>query len=307
MIAFQFPGQGSQIVGMGAGLADAYPEARAVFDEADDVLGFELSRLCWEGPLETLTETQNAQPALLAHSVAVTRVLAGRGVEPDAAAGHSLGEFTAHVAAGSLAFDEAVRLVRARGEAMAAAGRERPGTMAAVLGLDPDAVEELCAAIRRDDETLRPANFNAPGQVVVSGSVEAVRRLVEEAKGRGARRALELTVAGAFHSPLMEPAVEVLAEALDEADVRRPAIPVVANVDARPVREPAEIRARLLAQLTGAVRWVECVETLRDLGCRTYYEPGPGSVLTGLLRRIDDSLEGRSVGEPVELEEVLAG
>ncbi|MDX1624658.1 MAG: ACP S-malonyltransferase [Gemmatimonadota bacterium] len=301
-VVFQLPGQGSQRVGMGRALARERPEARVVFEEADDVLGFALSSLCWEGPEQELVRTENAQPALLACSVAAARVLEAEAVEPGAAAGHSLGEFSAHVVAGSLSLADALGLVRARGEAMAAAGREREGTMAAVLGLDAGAVEELCASARRDDEVLVPANFNAPGQVVVSGSTAAVRRAIESAKGHGARRALELNVSGAFHSPLMQPARKELAGALHEVDLRPARIPVVANVDARPVQEPDPVRERLLDQLTSPVRWVECVERLRELGATLFLEPGVGSVLTGLLRRIDRELEGRSVTEPKDLE-----
>lgn len=303
-VVFQFPGQGSQAVGMGAALAAAFPEARETFREADEALGAPLSTLCHEGPEEALVRTESAQPALLAHSTAVVRVLAARGLEPDAAAGHSLGEFSAHVAAGSLSFPDAVRLVRARGEAMAAAGRARPGAMAAVLGLGEEAVAALCEAVRGDDEILAPANYNAPGQIVVSGSTAAVRRAVERAREEGAR-AVELAVSGAFHTPLMEPAAEALAAALDAVEIRRARIPVVANVDARPVREPAEIRARLLDQLTAPVRWVACVESLRALGARRFVEPGPGRVLTGLLRRIDRTLEGEAVGEPDDVDPVV--
>lgn len=305
-IAFQFPGQGSQAVGMGAALADAYPEARATFDEADAALGTGLSQICWEGPVETLTATENAQPALLTHSIAVTRVLAVRGVTPGMAAGHSLGEFSAQVAAGAMEFADGVRLVRARGLAMAAAGRAEPGSMAAVLGLDLPAVEALCAAARGDGEVLVPANDNAPGQIVISGSVAAVRRAVESARDHGARKAVELNVSGAFHSPLMGAAARDLAAALEGVEIRPGRIPVVANVDAAAVQEPAAIRARLLAQLTAPVRWRACVQALRDLGARTFVEPGPGTVLTGLLRRIDRELEGRAVGEPDQVEEVAA-
>lgn len=302
-VAFQFPGQGSQAVGMGRALAEAFPEAAATFEEADDVLGFGLSALCWEGPEEALTETENAQPALLAHATAAARVLAARGVEPDLAAGHSLGEFGAHVAAGSLGFADALALVRARGEAMAAAGRDRPGTMAAVLGLEPAAVEALCDAVREEGEVLGPANFNAPGQVVISGGVAAVERAVEAAKDHGARRALVLDVSGAFHSPLMAPAAERLAAALEAVEIREARIPVFANVDAGPVVEPEAIADRLLRQLTAPVRWIECVAALREAGATRFYEPGPGGVLTGLLRRIDRDLEGIAVGEPDDLTE----
>lgn len=306
MIAFQFPGQGSQVVGMGAALVDTFPEARATFEEADDALGEALTALCRDGPEESLTATENAQPALLTHGVAASRVLEARGVAPDLAAGHSLGEFSAHVVAGSIGFADAVRLVRLRGQAMARAGREHPGTMAAILGLAPDEVEALCDSARDEGEILGPANFNAPGQIVISGSVSAVRRAVGMAKGRGARRALELTVSGAFHSPLMDPAVRDLARALDETEVDTPRIPVFANVDGDPVTEPAAIRARLLEQLTAPVRWVRCVETMRELGARTFYEPGPGTVLTGLLRRIDRELEGIPVAGPDAVEAVVA-
>ena len=232
IIAFQFPGQGSQAVGMGADLADAYPEARALFDEADEVLGFELSRLCWEGPEEKLRATENAQPALLTHGVAAARVLASLGLKPSAAAGHSLGEFTAHVIAGSLAFADALRLVRVRGEAMAMAGRQRPGTMAAIIGLDEARVALLCEEAREEGEVLVAANYNSPGQIVISGSTDAVRRVVSGARQHGARMAIELQVSGAFHSPLMAQAVDALREALDATLVRPATIPVVANVDA---------------------------------------------------------------------------
>ena len=291
---------------MGAALADAYPEARAAFREADETLGFALSTICWEGPEERLRATENAQPALLAHSVAVARVLSGRGVRPDWAAGHSLGEFSAHVAAGSLAFDDALRLVRARGKAMAEAGRSRPGSMAAVLGLDDVAVDALCRSVRREGEVLEPANFNAPGQVVISGSREAVRRAVDEARDHGARKAVELPVSGAFHSPLMAPAAARLAEVLAGVELRVAAIPVVANVDAAPVTDPEAIRPRLLEQLTAPVRWTACVERLRELGAVRFVEPGPGAVLTGLLRRIDRDLVGQAVGGPDEVETLAA-
>jgi [acyl-carrier-protein] S-malonyltransferase len=305
-MAFQFPGQGSQAAGMGADLADAYPEARAVFDEADDALGFELSRLCWEGPEEELRATENAQPALLTHGVAAARVLGARGLTPVAAAGHSLGEFTAHVAAGSLAFGDALRIVRVRGEAMARAGRERLGTMAAVIGLDEARVERLCEEARGEGEVLVAANYNSPGQIVVSGSVEAVRRVVAGAREHGARMAIELQVSGAFHSPLMAPAVDALREALDAIDIQPAAIPVVANVDARPVVDPDAIRERLVEQVSGAVRWTDCVLALRDMGVRKLLEPGPGHVLTGLVKRIDRSLEGHVAGTSHQIEEVAA-
>jgi [acyl-carrier-protein] S-malonyltransferase len=210
------------------------------------------------------------------------------------------------VAAGSLAFVDAVRLVRVRGEAMARAGRERAGTMAALIGMGEAEVERLCEDARGEGETLVPANYNSPGQIVVSGDVEAVRRAIELAKERGTRMAVELQVSGAFHSPLMAPAVDALAAALAGTEVRRARIPVVANVDATAVTEPEEIRRRLLDQLTGAVRWTDCVLGLRDLGARRFVEPGPGTVLTGLLKRIDRSLAGQAVGMAGQVEEVAA-
>lgn len=291
---------------MGASLADTYPEARAVFHLADEVLGFSLSTVCWEGPDDRLRATENAQPALLAHSTAVVRALAGRGIRPELTGGHSLGEFSAHVAAGSLDFEDALRLVRTRGEAMADAGRRRPGTMAAILGLEAEAVEALCQAVRIEGEVLEPANYNAPGQVVVSGGRDAVRRAIEAAREHGARKAIEIPVSGAFHSPLMAAAAERLAEALAGVEIRPSRIPVVANVDASPVTEPAQIRDRLLRQLTAPVHWVACVLELRRLGASRFIEPGPGAVLTGLLRRIDPDLEGQAVGGPDEVEALAA-
>ena len=294
---------------MGRDLAAAYPAAREAFEEADDVLGFSISKLCWEGPVEALTSTENAQPALLTHSMAVARVLDGHGIMPIAAAGHSLGEFSAHVAARTFAFADGLQLVRARGEAMARAGRSQPGAMAAIIGMDDAAVEALCEAVRADlaasNGVLTTANFNSPGQVVISGSRNAVRRALAEARSRGARRAIELPVSGAFHSPLMQPAAAALADALEAVDLRPAAIPVVSNVDAQPVLRPEEIRRRLLDQLTAPVRWAACVETLAKLGARAFLEPGPGSVLTGLLRRIDRALEGHAVGSPDEVRQAV--
>ncbi len=233
-IAFLFPGQGSQAVGMGKALADAFPEAKATFDEADAALGFALTEVMWNGPEDALKATENAQPALLAHSVAALRVLAARGITPSAAAGHSLGEYSAHVAAGSLAFADAIRLVRRRGELMAEAGRVRPGAMAAILGLAGDAVETVCAGVTADGKgTVVPANFNSPGQVVISGEIDAVEAAMLACKEAGAKRAIRLPVSGAFHSPLMGPAAEGLVAALAAVAVNDARCPVIANVDAQ--------------------------------------------------------------------------
>jgi [acyl-carrier-protein] S-malonyltransferase len=302
------PGQGSQFVGMGRDLSDAYPEARDAFAEADEALGFPLSRLCWEGPADELTRTINAQPAILAHSVAVWRVLeARRPLSVAVAAGHSLGEFSAYVAAGSLGFADAVRTVRRRGELMFRSGQERPGTMAAVLGLEDAAAEELCReASGAGEGVVVAANYNAPGQVVISGDEAAVRRAAELAREAGAKRVLPLNVSGAFHSPLMDVAQEGLREQLDAVALRDPAFPVVSNVSARPVRDADEARRLLVEQLTSPVRWVASTQAMLGQGTREFVEVGPGNVLGGLLKRVDRSAAVRSLGTAADLDGFLA-
>ena len=300
-LGFLFPGQGSQAVGMGRALAERHPVARETFVEADRVLGFPLSSLLFNGPLSELTETRNAQPALLAHSVAAARVLEERGVEPLVAAGHSLGEFSALVAAGALSFADALRAVRLRGELMWRAGSARPGSMAAVLGLPDEEVESLCAAASTDGEVVVPANLNAPGQVVISGDVAAVSRAVELARARKARRVVPLPVSGAFHSPLMEPAAEGLRAALDRCALRAARFPVISNVTAEPVTAAAEIRRLLVAQLTSPVRWHASMLRMVQLGCADFVECGAGSVLSGLARRVPGVRSAASVGEPDDL------
>lgn len=307
MVALLFPGQGSQFVGMGRDLAERFPEARAVFEEADDALGMALSRIMWEGPEDELTATLNAQPAILTHSVAVHRVVAARPEGVGLAAGHSLGEFSAYVAAGALRFDDAVRTVRRRGELMYRSGEARPGTMAAVLGLDDETVERVCRDASREGEVCVPANYNSPGQLVISGDVAAVDRAVELAREAGARRAVRLNVSGAFHSPLMEVAEAGLAEALDQATISRPAFPVVSNVTAEPVSEPEVARELLVRQLTSPVRWTACVRAILDAGITTFLELGPGSVLSGLLRRIERSAASTTLGTADEVEAFLKG
>jgi [acyl-carrier-protein] S-malonyltransferase len=306
-LAFLFPGQGSQVVGMGQALAGRFPEARAAFAEADEALGFALTDLLWNGPDEALRATENAQPALLAHGVAALRVVTARGFSPAFAAGHSLGEYTAHVAAGSLDYADALRVVRRRGELMAEAGRVRPGAMAAVLGLPGDQVEAVCAEVTRSGAgTVVAANFNSPGQVVVSGEVEAVEAALPAFKAAGAKRALRLPVSGAFHSPLMGPAAEGLVAALAAVDVRDAACPVVANVDARPVTKAAEIRDRLGRQLLGAVRWEESMRHLVGEDVTAFVELGSGKVLRGLLRQIAPEAKSVNVDDPASLDEALA-
>jgi [acyl-carrier-protein] S-malonyltransferase len=307
-IGLLFPGQGSQFVGMGRDLVEAYPEARDTFAEADEALGVPLSRLGWEGPESELTLTMNAQPAILVHSVAVWRVLQRRAPAATMAAGHSLGEFSAYVAAGALSFTDAVRAVRRRGELMYRSGTERPGAMAAVLGLDDAVVEAACAqASQQGQGTVVAANFNAPGQVVISGDDAAVHVADQLLRAAGARKVIRLNVSGAFHSPLMAVAEAGLQEALDTIELRDPAFPVVSNVTAHPVEGGSLARQLLVSQLTSPVRWVASVQTMRAAGITQFYEMGPGNVLTGLLRRIDREAAGRALGTGQEVGDFLAG
>lgn len=309
-IGLLFPGQGSQAVGMGRDLAERFPQARETFQEADDALGFPLSRLMWDGPDDELTLTVNAQPALLTHSAAVWRVLAAQELDVVCAAGHSLGEFSAYCAAGSLDFADAVRTVRRRGELMLESGRARPGTMAAVLGLDDEVVEGVCAEASTGEESVAvAANFNAPGQVVVSGDVDAVERASALLVSAGAKKVTALNVSGAFHSPLMRVAEAGLRAQLDAVAFRDPAFPVVSNVTASPVTDAAEAQRLLVEQLTSAVRWTACVRTMLGLGVERFVEVGSGKVLTTMLKRIDKAAEGRGtpVGTADQVEAFLNG
>ncbi len=300
-----FPGQGSQFVGMGADLVRRFPEARAVFEEADAVLGFSLSTLAFEGPLEELTATRYAQPAILSHSTAVYRLVRERLGEPDSAAGHSLGEFSAHVAAGTLTFAEAVEAVHVRGSLMFDAGQRRPGAMAAVLGLDDGVVECVCEEVSRTGEVVVPANFNSPGQIVVSGDEAAVERARDALKEAGAKRVLPLNVSGAFHSPLMDVAQTGLESHLVSLDFRDPRFPVFSNVTAGQVEDGGQARARLVEQLTAPVRWAESVTAQVAAGVDRFVELGPGSVLTGLGRRNAKGVPARSLNTADEVEAFL--
>jgi [acyl-carrier-protein] S-malonyltransferase len=300
--AFIFPGQGSQAVGMGKALAEQFAMARAVFDEVDDALGQKLSILMFEGPEAELTLTANAQPALMAVSLAVIRVLeaeAGLDLARDAAfvAGHSLGEYSALAAAGSIGIGDTARLLRIRGDAMQAAVPSGQGAMAALLGLDFEAAA-AAAAEAAQGEVCQAANDNGGGQVVVSGTKAAVERCMEIAKGKGARRALLLPVSAPFHCALMQPAADVMAEALASVEIRSPCVPIVANVLAAPLTEPGAIRSSLVQQVTGTVRWRESVAWMAGQGVRAFYEVGSGKVLSGLVKRIVDGAEGIAIGTP---------
>ncbi|MCB0259398.1 MAG: ACP S-malonyltransferase [Calditrichaeota bacterium] len=294
-VAFLFPGQGSQYVGMGQDLYGADPAVRDLFDEAETLLEFPLKQICFEGPEEVLKQTRYTQPAIFVHSLAIDLLLRRQGIAPDAAAGHSLGEYSALVSAGAIAFADGVRLVKIRGELMQRAGDLRPGTMAAILGLSPEQIESVCAAAA-GEETVQPANFNCPGQIVISGSVPAVHRAMELAKESGAKIVKELVVSGAFHSPLMGEALHGLKEALATVDVRPAAVPVYSNVKAQPVTSPEEIRALLQQQLMAPVRWEEILRNMIAAGHDDFYEVGPGRVLQGLLKRTDRQAACRAVG-----------
>ena len=309
--AFIFPGQGSQSVGMGKKLADAYPDAKAVFDAVDDALEQKLSSLMFEGPEDKLMLTENAQPAIMAVSVAVIRVLELQGGLniADAAsyvAGHSLGEYSAHAAAGTFSLADTARLLKKRGQAMQQAVPVGEGAMAALLGLGPDDAE-VVAAEAAGDQVCDFANDNADGQVVVSGSAAAVKRAVDIAREKGAKRAMLLPVSAPFHCSLMMPAARVMAEALDDVAMKDPVVPIVANVTAAPVQDVMEIRRLLVEQVTCRVRWRESVMAMKYAGVGRLVEIGHGKVLTGMTRRIDREISGVSVGSPKDIDVFLCG
>jgi [acyl-carrier-protein] S-malonyltransferase len=290
--AFLFPGQGSQYVGMAKDLYEQHPDARKLFDQADAIVGFPLSAVCLQGPEEELRQTRNTQPAIFLHSIIAARLY--RSEQASMAAGHSLGEYSALVYAGALTFEDGLRLVRLRGELMQQAGIEQPGTMAAVVGLEPSAIGDVCR-IASDAGIVQAANFNSPGQIVISGSVAGVRRAMELSKERGAKLVKELPVSGAFHSPLMESAKSGLRNALEKTSIHDASIPVYANVSARPVRKADEIRRLLNEQLTSPVRWEETIQNMAADGASTFVEIGPGKVLQGLVKRIRGDVQTRGI------------
>ncbi|MEH7826731.1 ACP S-malonyltransferase [Gemmobacter denitrificans] len=301
--AFVFPGQGAQTIGMGKALADSYPAAQAVFDEVDDALGEKLSAVIWEGDIATLTLTQNAQPALMATSIAALRALQAEGIDLDQAqfvAGHSLGEYSALCAAGAISLSDTARLLRIRGQAMQEAVPVGVGAMAALLGLDFATATEV-AAEAAQGEVCQAANDNDPAQVVVSGHKAAVERAVEIAKARGAKRALLLPVSAPFHCALMQPAAHVMAEALAAVNIVNPAVPVVVNVRAEAVMEADRIRDLLVAQVTGSVRWRESVLWMEQAGVTEFWEIGAGKALSGMIKRIAKGVETRAIGTPEDI------
>jgi [acyl-carrier-protein] S-malonyltransferase len=307
-VVLLFPGQGSQKPGMAKDLVDAFPAARDVFARVDAALGESLSTVCFDGPGEMLTLTQNAQPALLTHGAAIWAIVRDRiGAQVRAAAGHSLGEFSAYHAAGLLDVADAAVLVRRRGNLMRESGERRPGTMAAILGDVDGGIEAVCARASAEGGCVVAANYNTPGQVVISGEIAAVERAMELAKAAGAKRAIRLNVSGAFHSPLMEVARDGLAQALDSATLRDPAFPVYANVNAQPVRSATEAKRLLLEQLTAPVQWATLIEKMAvDFPDALFVEMGPGNVLTGLVKKIAPTVQTMACGTAVEVDQLLS-
>lgn len=300
MLAFVFPGQGSQYVGMAKSFAGRLPAAKQMMEKADDLLHIALSKIMIEGPEENLRQTDYTQPALFLHS-ALVLAYGGEIGTPDVVAGHSLGEFTALYAAEALTFEDALALVHLRGKLMAEAGRRHPGTMAAIIGMETKALEELCSAVEQESgAVVRTANFNSPGQIVISGSETGVRNAIERAKLNGVRMAKELSVSGAFHSPLMQYAADGLKEALESTSISTPKLPVFANVTAEPHDSPMSIRSLLVEQLTSPVRWEESVKNMYDFGVREFVEIGPGKVLQGLIGRTLTGITTRGIEHPPE-------
>ena len=294
MKAFVFPGQGSQFVGMGKDLYESNATAKQLFDKADEILGFKITDIMFSGTDDELRQTKVTQPAVFLHSV-ISALCMESGEEPSMVAGHSLGEFSALVYSGALSFEDGLRLVAARANAMQKACEANPGTMAAIIALPDDKVEEICAEVSKEGKVVVPANFNCPGQLVISGEVDAINEACERMKAAGAKRALPLKVGGAFHSPLMQPAKEELQEAIEGTNFSTPKCPVYQNVDAKPHTNPAEIKANLIAQLTSSVRWTESVKNMIADGADDFTECGPGKALQGMIARIDRNVAAHGV------------
>ncbi len=292
--AFIFPGQASQNVGMGKDLYESFDLAKEHYEKADEILGIPISRISFEGPMEKLTETQVTQPAIYTLSVILYELLHQDPVTPDMVAGHSLGEYSALVAAGALTFEEGLRLVKIRSQAMQEAGEKHPGTMAAIIGLEEAKVAEACTSASSEG-IVQPANYNSPGQIAISGEVEAVRKAMEKAKDIGARRAIELVVSGAFHSPLMSEAKKVMREALSALELKTPSIPVYVNVSAKALQNSGDLKQALIDQLDHPVLWIQSIQNMIRDGASMFYEVGPGTVLGGLMRRINKEVDCESI------------
>lgn len=299
--AFIFPGQASQYVGMGKDLYEKFDHARQIFDLANDIMEMDLKSICFDGPEETLKQTNITQPAIFVHSVAVFEILRDKGLMPLAVAGHSLGEYSALVAAGSLKFEDGLKVVKERGRLMFEAGKNQPGTMAAIIGLTPEQVEQICSDLSRTG-IVQPANFNSPGQIAISGDVKTVQTAIEKAKEAGAKKAVELVVSGAFHSPLMQQAQEGLQQAIESTEFKDAQVPLYSNVEATAIKDSTKIRQLLIKQLTQPVLWQTIIENMISDGFDSFYEVGPGKVLKGLQKRISRQTPCTEIGTVEQVE-----